>query len=74
MEQSTALLIPGLSVLSILTVGVMNFFQLRIIDRLRNELKTEREKNLGSMQDAVNALQLVLKYQNYLKDKGIPFP
>ena len=47
---------------------------MRTIDELRSELKAEREREISKMQDTLSALQLVQKYQTYLKDKGIPLP
>jgi hypothetical protein len=54
--------------------GVLNIYQRRTIDRLRATLKVERENHSGHMQDTVNALELVVKYQNYIKENGIPLP
>jgi predicted DNA-binding helix-hairpin-helix protein len=60
--------------LAIIILGGLNFYQHRTIDGLRAELKTERDNQLSKMQDTLNALQLVQKYQSYLKEKGIPLP
>lgn len=63
-----------ISGLAIITLGLLNFYLERTIDELRSELKAEREREISKMQDTLSALQLVQKYQTYLKDKGIPLP
>jgi hypothetical protein len=70
-RQAIVLIIFGLS---IMLLGALNFAQMRAIDDLRAELKSERDKQVSQMQDTVIALQLVQKYQNYLKEKGVPLP
>ena len=63
-----------ISGLAIITLGLLNFYLEHTIDELRSELKAEREREISKMQDTLSALQLVQKYQTYLKDKGIPLP
>jgi hypothetical protein len=69
--NAIALILLGLS---IICVALISIYQQRIIERLRADLRTERENQLSKMQETRDALQLVLKYQNYLKEKGIPLP
>lgn len=60
--------------LAIVVLAGLNIYQQRTIEDLRAQLTISRDKQTSEMHDTLNALQLVQKYQTYLKEKGIPLP
>ena len=71
MWDKIGLILLGVTIL--LSLGLISLQKLTI-DRLRAQLKAQREREISNLQNGVNALQLLQKYQTYLKEKGIPLP
>jgi hypothetical protein len=60
--------------LATIAFAVLMMLEARSNDNLRAELRIERDKRLSHLEDNVATFQLVKKYQDYFKEKGIPLP